>query len=627
MLDSLRKAAGTWVAKLLLLLLVGSFAVWGISGNITGGTGNSVLVAGNSSVSINEYRLAYDRQLNTISQQAGTRLTREQAQAFGLDQQVISQLTAGVVLDEQARQMNLGLSKDRIAILTAEDPAFKNAAGSFDREQFTRVLANAGMRPEDYIRNREQVAIRQQIVEAVGDGVAAPETLLKAFALYRGETRTVSYVTIPEAAAGPAPVPADADLKKFFDEKKPDYRAPEYRKISYMKLEADDIANTSAISTEDAKADYEKRIDRYTTAEKRAVEQLVFSSEDAAKTARAKIDAGTSFEDVVKADGKTMDDVKLGELTKDQMPDKTIADAAFALQANQVSTVVKGAFGSVLLRVTAITPQVVRGFAEVEAEIKKELALNEAKQQLFDVHDGVEDMLGGGAKLSEAATKYGLKVVTIDAIDQTARKPDGSVASDIPESQALLDAAFQTQEGVENLPINIGSGGYIWYVVEAITPARDRKLEEVRDKVVADWTAEKSAALLSIKAEELRKRLAGGSPLEAIASETGQTIEVKRGLKRGGEDPDFGDSGINAAFAGPRGYTGVAEAIAGKARILFRVDEVAEPIDGSTGISPNEKNAVSSGLSDDLLEQYVTRLQGTYPVTLNERAMQSALQF
>jgi hypothetical protein len=34
MLESMRSAAGTWVAKLLLLLLVVSFAIWGISGQM-----------------------------------------------------------------------------------------------------------------------------------------------------------------------------------------------------------------------------------------------------------------------------------------------------------------------------------------------------------------------------------------------------------------------------------------------------------------------------------------------------------------------------------------------------------------------------------------------------------------
>ena len=111
MLNSLRNAAGTWVAKALLILLVLSFAVWGISGQITSGfNSNSVIEAGDTSVSVTEYRLAYDRELRLLSQRFGQRITREQAQALGLDQQVLSQLVAGAVLDEQAREMDLGLS-------------------------------------------------------------------------------------------------------------------------------------------------------------------------------------------------------------------------------------------------------------------------------------------------------------------------------------------------------------------------------------------------------------------------------------------------------------------------------------------------------------------------------------
>ena len=80
MLSTLRSAAGTWVAKLLLLLLVVSFAIWGISGQVaTGFGGNSVVTAGDTDVTPIEYRLAYDRQLSVLSQQFGTRLTREQA--------------------------------------------------------------------------------------------------------------------------------------------------------------------------------------------------------------------------------------------------------------------------------------------------------------------------------------------------------------------------------------------------------------------------------------------------------------------------------------------------------------------------------------------------------------------
>ena len=60
-----------------------------------------------------------------MSQQLGVRLTREQAAAFGIDDQVLAQLVAGAVLDEQARKLGLGVSKDRLAQLAREDPAFE----------------------------------------------------------------------------------------------------------------------------------------------------------------------------------------------------------------------------------------------------------------------------------------------------------------------------------------------------------------------------------------------------------------------------------------------------------------------------------------------------------------------
>lgn len=152
MLDSLRNAASTWIAKLLLGLLVVSFAVWGISGQVLNDQSRNVLSAGDSSVSMLDFRLAYDRQINALSQQLGTRVTREQAVAFGLDDQVLQQLAAGALLDEEARRLGLGLSGDKLAQLTADDPAFRGPDGRFDRQQFDFVLRQIGMRPEDYLK-------------------------------------------------------------------------------------------------------------------------------------------------------------------------------------------------------------------------------------------------------------------------------------------------------------------------------------------------------------------------------------------------------------------------------------------------------------------------------------------
>jgi peptidyl-prolyl cis-trans isomerase D len=629
MLDALRTAAGTWVAKLLLFMLVVSFAIWGISGRMITGFGSPhVLEAGGTAVSMKDYRLAYDRQIQMLSQQFGTRLTRDQAKALGLDQQVLGQLVAGAVLDEQARKLGLGVSKDRLAELARQDPAFRGPDGRFDRQQFEETLRRAGMSAEDYLKNRKQSAVRQQILEAISDGLNAPAAFLQAVALYRGESRTVDYVPVPRSLVEPIEEPADSVLKSWFEAHKANYAAPEYRKISYIKLDPESIADPSSISDEQVKKDYEQHLANYTTPEKRTIEQLVFPSAEAAKAAYDSTKTGSTFEDLVKAAGKTTADVQLGTFTKTQVPDPAIADAAFALQPNQVSDVVKGSFGPVLLRVTAITPQVVKPLDEVKEEIRKQLAISEATRILLDAHDSYEDARAGGATLAEAAAKLNLKVVTIDAIDRQARRPDGSIVNDIPESAELLKQAFESEVGIENPAINIGSSGYVYYEVGGITPARDRSLDEVHDKVVADWKTEEAGKRLDAKMADLEKQAKDGTDLDAIAAELKLEKQTKRGLKREADDADFGKEGAAAVFGVAQGGVGTIANAAGDGRILFKVTEVFEPADaGPDSVPDDARRQFAAGLSEDLLDQLVARLQTQYEVTVNQNAIQQALTF
>ncbi|MCA0276433.1 MAG: peptidyl-prolyl cis-trans isomerase [Proteobacteria bacterium] len=626
MLETMRSAAGTWVAKLLLLLLVVSFAIWGISGRMLHEFGgDKVITAGGTSVSGVEYRLAYDRQLNVMSQQFGQRLTAEQAKALGIENQVVAQLVAGAVLDEQARKLGLGLSKDRLAQLTWDDPTFKGPDGQFDRRAFEYILRQIGMRPEDYLKNRGQVAVRQQIVEAVSDGMKAPDTFLRAVALYRGEDRTVDYLTLPKSLVEPIAPPAADVLKAWFEENKKNYAAPEFRKLSYVKLEPEDIMDLGSVTDEQVRQDYDKNKSHFTTAETRKIDQLVFASADAAKAASDAIKGGAAFDKVVADQGKTAADVTLGTVTKDTIADKAVAEAAFALQANQVSDVVQGAFGPVLVRVSEIKPETTKPLDEVKDQIRKDLALAEANRILLDVHDSYEDARAGGDSMQAAADKLKLKVTTIDAIDRAGQRPDGTVVNTVPDSRNLIQAAFEAEAGIDNQPLNVGTNGFVFFEVNDITPARDRTLDEVHDKVVADWTAAETAKRLKDKADELAKRLKDGTDLATIASELNLEKQTKRGLKREADDADFGREGAAAMFEMGQGGTGIVPSPTGDGQILFKIVEVFEPAGADASTVPADaQKSFATGMSDDLLDQLVQQLQAEYGATVNQQALARA---
>jgi peptidyl-prolyl cis-trans isomerase D len=628
MLDSLRSASRSWISKLLLGVLVLSFGVWGIADVFRGGmTGNAALTAGGSEVSATDYRFAYEQQVMRLSQQFRQRLTREQAKSIGVENQVLAQLAAGVVLDEGARNMQLGLSKDGIARLTAEDPAFQDASGNFNRAQFDAVLRQSGIRAQDYLENRAKVARRQQMVEAATDGIKMPDAMLKALALYQGESRSVDYITIPVEKSDAIPAPSDDALKAYFDAHKDEYKAPEYRKVTYVKLEPADIADPAAVTQEEINEYYEKNKARYGTIEQRTIEQISFADEAAANAAQEKIAAGTSFLDIGKEQGKTEDDLKLGTFEKSAIPDQTIADAAFALAENGVSPVVKGGFGPVILRVTKIDPAHVKPLSEVEAEIRTTLANNIAASSISGIHDSYEQQRSDGASMADVAKGLSLKTVTVDAVDTEGNDPSGKPV-ELPNGQALLAAAFQAEQGFDNDALTMGNVGYLWYQIDGVTPARDRTLDEVKDKVVAAWKGEEAVKRLNQRLEDLKKRLDGGATLDAIASELGLEKQTKRGVTRSTNDADIGSAAAAQIFRGPNGFTGTAAAPSDDAQILFKVTEVTEPASaGPDTIPEQQRNYLSTALSDDVLEQMVGELQKQYPVKINQTVINNALAF
>ena len=83
MLVFLRKASQTIFAKLLLLMLVVSFGVWGVSASLFSNTSDTVVAVGDQSVSSADFAFAYQRQVADMSSRFGMQLTTEQARAFG----------------------------------------------------------------------------------------------------------------------------------------------------------------------------------------------------------------------------------------------------------------------------------------------------------------------------------------------------------------------------------------------------------------------------------------------------------------------------------------------------------------------------------------------------------------
>lgn len=626
MLNMLRKAAKTWVAKILLLLLVASFGIWGVSRSLVSDTSDTVMSVGDQKISSSEFRLAYQRTLSDMSRRFGTQLTSEQARALGVESQVYSQLAAGAALDQLSKNMNIGLSEDRLASLIADDPAFKDASGKFSRQLFSTRLSNSGLNENDYIKERSKVAVRTQIVEATADGFTAPTVLIDALKKYRTESRGISYLLLTNANIDPVAAPSEDTLKTWFETVKSRYRAPEYRGLEYVKLEPSDIAAPASITDDAVRADYDRRKATYEIPGTRTIEQLPFENRKVADAAAEELASGTTFDQLVSDQGKTATDVLLGDFTKAQLPDPAIADAAFAVETEgTITPVIDGAFGPVILRITNIKNGRTRSFDEVKDEIRKELADAAAVEDILDVHDRFEDLRASGSSLDDVAKELNLKVEKVANVDAQGLDPDGKDV-DLTAGAKLLSEAFQTEVGVEPLPINFGKDGYIWFEVTGIEPARDRTLEEVHDKAVADWTAEQQKTALGAKAENIKTRIQNGETMDAVAAELAIAVESKSGIQRGTDDPVLGSAAVSAAFSGPEGTVASAPGNDPTTQIVLKVTEVNDqPTTSVLNSDDQQSTTLANAAGDDILDQMVSGLQTKYGVSVNQNLAQQAI--
>ncbi|MGI2032054.1 SurA N-terminal domain-containing protein [Rhizobium panacihumi] len=627
MLDSLRTASRSWVAKALLILLGVSFGIWGVSASIMAPAGgNSVMTVGDQSVTPQEYRLAMQRQLSQLSRQFGTQLTAEQARAFGIDQQVFSQLAAGAALDQLAADMRLGLSDDRLALLVADDPAFKNSNGQFDRQLFSSRLQAVGFDENEYIKERKKIGVRSQIVDAVSDGFTPPAVMVDALRRYSDETRTLDYLILSYANIPPVKAPADDALAAWFEGAKARYRAPEFRKVTYVTLQPSDVADPASITDGEVQADYDRRKVSFGTPETRKIEQLTFPSKEMADAAAGQLASrAVTFDQLVTDQGKTPADVLLGEFTKEQVPDPKVGAAAFGLPATGgTSPAIQGTFGAVILRVSDVKPATTKTFDEVKEEIRNQLALAAASRSLTETHDRFDDMRGSGTPLQEVASELKLKAVTV-TLDQSGNDEAGNRIATLPQSDNFLPEAFRAEVGADNLPVNLGNTGYVWFSVDDVIEERERPLTEVREKAVADWTNEQQKAALSAKVEEYKGRIDSGEQLATIAGELGIMVEKKEGLRRTSNDAVFGQPTVQAAFAGPVDSTANAVAADGESRLLMKITNVDHQPAGAGGADDQQMQQMARTAGDDMLDQMVNRLQQDFGVQINQTAAEQAL--
>ncbi len=611
MLKFMRMAAQGKVAKGLFVILIGGFAVWGIGpvfSNI--GKVSHAAKAGDVTISIQDADRAYQMQLRALQQQYGFAIPEALQQQLGLKRTTLQSMAMQALYDQESRKLGLRMSHELVRQTLSAQPAFRNEKGQFDPARFNQVLRSAGYSEADYVRTMTGDIIRTLASGGVGASAGVPTSIASRVYAYEHEQRVVESLLVKNADITNVPTPTEAELTKFHQDNSQRFMAPEYRAITYLNIELAKIAEGITISEEDARAEYDKAPADYADPEKRDLLQITTQDEALAKKIADEVASGKSLEEAAKANNQIVHPAP--GLTRGNIPPQ-LADQIFSLAEGKTTGAVRSQIGWHVITVTKITAGHQPEFAQVRDRILTDMKNAQAQEKLQTLVSQIEDAVAGGAKLSEAATTAGQTAISLDNISIFAFRPDDSEVKDIPNSEQLLKAAFDTQTG-ETSPAQQTPQGVFFVAVNGITPSALKPFARVGAEVVKAWTEAKRAELAEAKANGMLAKLNTGGTVAGLT----KSDPLNRDGSNHGTLPE---NLLSRIFASKVGDVFTSKSADGT--WLIRLAAIKPAALEGADLS-QVKTALRQSLGLELIEQHGLELRKIYGVTLNEKWLAAA---
>lgn len=634
MLQQMRSGAASWIAKGLMILLVFSFAIWGIGDYVSGfGSGGDVAKVGSVSIGQQEYADVLRREVNQLRRQFGPGFNVEQAKQLGLDESALNRMIEDKLYVQAARKLGIGASDAQVRELIMNAPAFRGMAGQFDRLAYEQYLRNEGYSEGMLVALLRDDVLRSQLLGSLfGSVVHAPDAMVNAVLQYRLQRRMAEFIVIDPAKLPAPAAPTEAQIEEYYKANPATFTAPERRNVAWFDITPAQRAAAMTVTEEELREEYDSHQQAYVTPEKRSVEQVVFTTEAEAKAAAEAIAKGESFAAMAARTQKLKpEDLSLGLVTRNDLP-AAIANAAFALEKDKVSEPVISPFGFHLLRVTGIQAGTTRSFDEVKPELRNQVGLRKAADGMVKLRQQIDDQIAGGATLDEIAKTQNLPIKQVEGIDAQGADAAGKTVESLPKQPAFLGEAFQLGTEAEPQIVDTTDGGLIVLKVMAIQPATLKPLNDVKPQVNAALVERARAEAAAERARQIAERVRSGGDLAREAAALGAAVQLSAPLSRGGQPAErsFSPTVLSAVFNAAKVgdvVTGPAAAPAGGA-VVAKLSGIEQP-DPAVMARQHDQAAqqLAAGMTQDLVAQYKQILQKEIGVSVNAEARARAANF
>ncbi|MFQ2541328.1 peptidylprolyl isomerase [Aeromonas caviae] len=548
MLDKLREGAQGKVAKVILGLIILSFALAGVGSYLNGPARTAPATVNGNDISAPALENAYRNERARMESQMGEAFNQLAANPDYMKQfrrGVLDRLIDQALIDDKARSLGLRVSDEQIKQAIVAMPEFAEN-GKFSNDRYLQLIRRAGMTPEMFRDSLRQDMVRQQLMGAVlGSEFALKGEAEQLDRLYN-QTRDLRLIRLAASAYVDGIEVSDAEVEQFYKANSARFMNDETVKVDYLLLDAANLGKNIKVTEQDAQDYYDQHQDLFQRPERRQVAHILIpfgkdekAAEQKAEAVLAKAKAGDDFAALAKADSSdTFSAKKGGELDwfEKGVMDPAFEKAAFALaKAGDLSAVVKSPFGFHIIKLLGVEPAKTKPFVDVMSDTIARLQSEKAKEQFFAEQQKMADSsFENPDSLDLTAEAMGLQVQSTGYFSQA----DAPAPLNDPK---VLSVAFSEQLRDDNTNsdvIELADGKALVLHIMGHQPKAAKPLAEVKEQVITAIKHDKASEVARGKAQGLLDKLKAGENVQADLTALGLKVDTHTGVSRFAQEMD-----------------------------------------------------------------------------------------
>ncbi len=528
MLQLLRDKAQSTFIQIIVVIIALVFIFWGVGTNMMGSR-QAALVVNGEEISFEQFQQTYDRVYQRLSDQFGGNVPKGLVETLGVKQQAINQLVQATLLRQGAEKMGIVVSREEIRKVIQNMIQFQEN-GVFSLERYKAILAQNRLNPTKFEASMQHDRLAETASRKISNfATVATDYEIRDLFNQINEKIALDYVKISPSQFSDKVEINDSILADWFQKVKDNYKTEPQLKLKYLAFTYDAVGKKIEIDPAEIESYYNSNKKLFTVKEQRHARHILFKAEKDAPEAIRK-EKETTAAEVLKLARGGRDFVELAKEYSEGPSRESGGDlgffekgsmvipfdtAVFAMQPGDISDVIKTRYGYHIIKLEEVKPASVKPLTEVKEKIVQILQRKKAEEIAFQVANTAYEGIISAGSLKKYTEKHpDTKVIETDYFT---RSDPPQILADDPQ---FLSKCFELNRGELSSLIK-GQSGYGIFFAEDLKNPEIPSLEEVRERVLADYKKEKSMELAEKSAAEILAQLRAGKDFAVVAPEHG----------------------------------------------------------------------------------------------------------